>query len=122
MDLYVIVIVATVLLLIVALSFFYGRKLTPPSKLKLRNSSSNQVGSLLSQVKDGAPQAKNLNVFFNYNGHTWDAYEVLGLPAGASLKMVKSGFEKSVASSQKESHEFLRTALEAILKDHAAPE
>ena len=28
------------------------------------------------------PGERPLNVIFNYNGESWDAYEVLGLPAG----------------------------------------
>src|SRR5690349_4462282 len=32
--------------------------------------------------QDITPKMKSLNVMFNYNGHSWDAYEVLGVPAG----------------------------------------
>lgn len=58
---------------------------------------------------------KNLNIMFNYNGHSWDAYEVLGVPAGANLKLVTDAYQKAVRNSEKESLEFLETAYLAIL-------
>lgn len=59
--------------------------------------------------------AKNLNVMFNYNGHSWDAYEVLGVPAGASIKLVTDAYQKALHRCDKESVEFLETAYNAIL-------
>jgi len=64
-----------------------------------------------------APQAeKSLNVMFNYNGHTWDAYEVLGVPAGSSFESSFQAFEKMTASMDEESKSFLLSALESIRK------
>ncbi len=60
-------------------------------------------------------QTKSLNQFFNYNGHTWDAYEVLGVPGGSSLEKVTAAYQKSLKSTSKESHEFLETAYKSIL-------
>lgn len=62
-----------------------------------------------------ARPAKNLNVMFNYNGHSWDAYEVLGVPAGASIKLVTEAYQKALRRCDKESVEFLETAYNAIL-------
>lgn len=59
--------------------------------------------------------AKSLNVMFNYNGHSWDAYEVLGVPAGASIKLVTEAYQAAIRRSDKESVEFLETAYRAIL-------
>jgi len=69
---------------------------------------------------EGAPAAasassKELNILFNYNGHTWDAYEVLGLPAGASLVDVTKAYQAMLKSADPESHEFLETAFKSIL-------
>lgn len=58
---------------------------------------------------------KNLNQFFNYNGHTWDAYEVLGVPGGSSLEKVTQAYQEALKSTNKESHVFLETAYKAIL-------
>ncbi|WP_374078715.1 hypothetical protein [Bdellovibrio bacteriovorus] len=58
---------------------------------------------------------KSLNVMFNYNGHSWDAYEVLGVPAGASIKLVTEAYQAAIRRSDKDSVEFLETAYHAIL-------
>jgi hypothetical protein len=62
------------------------------------------------------PRPKILNVMFNYNGHSWDAYEVLGVPAGANITMVTEAYHVAVRRSDKESVEFLETAYKAILQ------
>lgn len=62
-----------------------------------------------------AKKEKSLNVMFNYNGHCWDAYEVLGVPAGANIKMVTEAYHDSIRRCEKESVEFLETAYRAIL-------
>lgn len=61
-------------------------------------------------------RVKNLNVVFNYNGHSWDADEVLGLPAGAPMAMVNEAYQKALRTTQPESHAFLQVAFEAIRK------
>lgn len=60
-------------------------------------------------------ESKELNILFNYNGHTWDAYEVLGLPAGAGLVDVTKAYQTMLKSAEPESHEFLETAFKSIL-------
>lgn len=72
---------------------------------------------ILAQANSQAntPAVKNLNVMFNYNGHSWDAYEVLGVPAGASLPMVTEAYQVALRRADKESVEFLETAYSSIL-------
>lgn len=60
-------------------------------------------------------RAKSLNVMFNYNGHSWDAYEVLGVPAGASLQIVTEAYQRALLSTDTVSTDFLETAYRAIL-------
>lgn len=60
-------------------------------------------------------KSKSLNVMFNYNGHAWDAYEVLGVPAGASLKSVTDAYQVALRRCDKSSVDFLETAYRAIL-------
>lgn len=55
-----------------------------------------------------------LNVVFNYNGHSWDAYEVLGLPAGSSPEKVDQAFRESLASVDIGSRSFIEAAYRAI--------
>lgn len=70
------------------------------------------------QGEDGSAGSRNLNVLFMYNGHTWDAYDVLGCPAGASLERAVAAFNAEKAKASPESVEFLEAALEAIRSAH----
>ena len=56
-----------------------------------------------------------LNVVFNYNGHSWDAYEVLGLPAGSSPENVEVAYRDSMAKLDDPSKPFMEAAYRAIL-------
>lgn len=62
-----------------------------------------------------AQAARPLNVHFNYNGHSWDAYEVLGLPAGSSLEKVEAAFKESIARVDVGSKPFMEAAYKAIV-------
>lgn len=57
----------------------------------------------------------DLNVFFNWNGHTWEAYEVLGVPPGSGRETVVGAFHESRAKSP-DSTAFFQAATDAILK------
>lgn len=100
-----------VILLIV---YFQGSKKKPqPSKLNMRADSPIAAGQSAQVVP--APSASiPLNVMFNYNGHTFDAYETLGIPAGSSWDEVRVAFDKSVSQADTASHEFYLTAFNAI--------
>jgi hypothetical protein len=74
-----------------------------------------------SSYQGGAPltdfpvSEKNLNVFFNWNGHSWDAYEVLGIPAGSSREAASHAFQTARGQCDPQSVPFLQAALDAIL-------
>ncbi len=57
---------------------------------------------------------RSINVVFNYNGHSWDAYEVLGLPAGCSLAQVEAAYQKGLAEVDSSSRPFIEAAYSAI--------
>lgn len=61
-------------------------------------------------------KAKILNVLFLYNGHDWDAFEVLGIPAGASLALVTQRYQELIRTAEKGQLEFYEAAYQAILK------
>ncbi len=71
------------------------------------------------QARTPAPSPvaeKSLNVLFNWNGHSWDAYEVLGLPAGSSKESVNAAYQKLLVQGDKDSLPFFKAAFEAIQK------
>lgn len=55
-----------------------------------------------------------LNVVFNYNGETWDAYEVLGVPAGSSSEQVEKAYAEGLARIDETSKPFMEAAVRAI--------
>ena len=57
---------------------------------------------------------KVLNILFQFNGETWDAYEVLGLPAGSNIPEAKVAFERALKEGR-DSEAFLKAALEAVI-------
>ena len=68
------------------------------------------------QLKDYRPQAKNLSIYFIYNGHEWEAHEVLGVPAGASMPKVTEAYQKLIITSDPSTFEFFESAYQAVLK------
>jgi hypothetical protein len=73
-------------------------------------------GPLAASVERDVTPERNLNVHFNFNGHSWDAYEVLGLPAGSSSERVEAAFTAALERSEPSSREFFEMARDAIRK------
>jgi hypothetical protein len=67
--------------------------------------------------KSSGVRPQILNVHFMFNGHSFDAYEVLGLPAGSSMERIESSYQTMLAKPNREAREFLDAAVKA-LRDH----
>jgi hypothetical protein len=105
--------------------FMIRRRNRPPTQLNLRAGSASRASKAVQTISPEAraaqalhPSEKDLNVLFNYNGHTWDAHEVLGLPAGAPSAMVEEAYAKACRSFAPESREFIDSAYRAIRSRH----
>lgn len=61
-------------------------------------------------------EAKNLSIFFMYNGHDWEAHDVLGIPQGASLTLATEKYQKLIKSEDPSTFEFYEGAYNAILQ------
>ena len=59
---------------------------------------------------------RNLNVYFNYNGHSWDAFEALGIPAGSSITMAEEAYNRFSDKGDPSAQEFYSCAMQAIRK------
>jgi DnaJ-domain-containing protein 1 len=83
-----------------------------PSPLKL-----SQAGDK-SNITDGKPShnVKILNVIFQYNGHDFDAHQVLGIPTGASKDTVRQAYDNAMAGAHPDSKEFFEHAYRSILR------
>lgn len=117
--------------LLVAIAIFMRRRPRKGMRLRLRGSSradhvaegnthgegpdalhGRQGPENFSRIR---PQGERpLNVMFNYNGHSWDAYEVLGLPAGSSPENVDTAYKEGMEKVDAASRPFLEAAYQAI--------
>ena len=98
------------IVLILFFGFLFWRLTRPtpgPTELKFRR----KMKSIFN-LDDGA---KQLNAIFVYNAHSFDAYEVLGIPAGSNPEAVERAFKVALAKSTGET-QFLQAAYDAILR------
>lgn len=77
------------LILFLGVAYMFWRMPRKGLRLNLKKgqSYSGYFGSKLPDIRN---QDRPLQVYFNYNGETFDAFEVLGLPAGASADQIGS--------------------------------
>jgi hypothetical protein len=110
---------------ILLLLFFWSSRNSSlkPSKLtfaKGSNQSEPKMSQTTTNTKDLALDADEnigervLNIMFVYNGHSWDAFEVLGLPAGSNLATAQVAHERLILHCDKSSRELYDRALNAI--------
>ena len=85
-------------------------KSTAKSEVK----SDRSIAWSVRESEQQASKTKVLNVIFMWNGHSWDAYEVLGLPAGTPIERVRQKFSELQVSTDQGQKEFLMAAMEAI--------
>lgn len=55
-------------------------------------------------------------VYFIFNGHEWDAFEVLGLPRGCAINTATSQYQNLIKTADPSTFEFYDAAYSAILK------
>lgn len=80
------------------------------------------------QVRDVTPQKEALNqpppppggplpqAQFIYNGHDWDAYEVLGVSPYSSFSEITRSYQEMIRKADNGKHDFLQAAYMTILK------
>ncbi len=90
-----------------------GDRPVPP---KMNPNGQAEAKKTLSNDELAVKNAKALNILFLYNGHDWDAYQVLGLPAGASLPLVTERYQQLIKQADEGQLAFYDAAYQAILK------
>lgn len=106
----------------------------PQHDTKLKFELKPEVGSAATPVKSSKPlpeikkvDPKNVHieepsfskkeiVYFIYNGHEWEAHEVLGLESGVSLPEATQHYQNLIKTSDPSTFEFYDAAFAAILK------
>jgi hypothetical protein len=88
-----------------------------PDRLESQKIQQPQITSKMTilEPETEQSQAKNLAIFFMYNGHGWEAYSVLGLAQGSNMKTVTESYQKMLEINDPKSYDFLETAYKAIL-------
>lgn len=106
---------------VILLFVLYRRdnKSQKPSKLNFtknkRTLESESFEKVFQEKQENNDQyEKVLNILFQFNGETWDAYEVLGLPAGSNIPEAKIAYDVALKEG-KDSAAFLKAAYEAIV-------
>ncbi len=64
------------------------------------------------------PVTRTLAVIFMYNGHDWEAHDVLGVPQGASMHEITKVYQQLVKKSDARSLQFYEHAYAAISERH----
>lgn len=100
---------AAVVTILVLLFMMSKRKKPTPTKLNLRKTQFTPVEEGI-EIND----EEELNVYFNFNGHMWDAYEILGVPAGSHASDIEMAYLKCRTRIDEESKEILEMAYAAI--------
>ncbi len=115
MDSRTFIIFNAALVLLLIFFFIKGRKQPVPSKLNLKGPK-RLDGAAPDLTMQREENTKQLTIYFNFNGETLEAYQVLGLPAGASVEMAKNAHKELMKSPKVESTDVYNQALDAILK------
>lgn len=101
---------------LLVLYFILGRhKPKEPVRLNLRAKDSNKQQLLDPET---VPQSRSLGIMFMYNGHDWEAHEVLGVPQGASMHQVTAVYQQLIKTAHKDSLAFYEQAYAAISNRH----
>ncbi len=104
-----------VVVIILVAFFLLGKAKKPkPSRLNLKK-------VRFTPVKDmDVNNEEELNVYFMHNGYMWDAYEILGVPAGAPMADIEMAYIKCRQRIDEESKEILEMAYGAIHEKNQA--
>lgn len=97
------------------------KKPRDPVKLQLKTANKKPVPRAGAQAAANTQSSTNhsrkekaLNAFFDFHGKRYDAFEVLDLPGGASIKAAQSAFNAHFLSADNAKQALLKAALEAI--------
>lgn len=109
MDQRAFLILNAILVVVVLLFFLRSRKREMPSPLNLKMKARLQESSVF-----GRDSERSINVIFQYNGHSWDAFEVLGIPAGSRKADAEAAADKLLRRANSDEKKFILAAIEAI--------
>ncbi len=110
----------------IILVFLFRNKKEKPSQLNLRNKMQkaldkhqktaqvSRYDQYVQNLDNEKQSIRELSCMFMFNGHCYDAYESLGIPAGSSYEKVIDAYQLQVRESDLSKREFLLAALQAV--------
>jgi hypothetical protein len=108
---------------ILVFSFLFRTRNGKPNPLNLRGKKSQNVptakiydGVIRNKKKASAHSERNLDCLFMYNGEDYDAYQILGAPAGCNLQQAEAAYQATLKTSDPSAKPLLDAAIEALRK------
>jgi len=92
-----------------------AQEVTPPEKAHDPGGEVKKIDPKSVKIEEPAFVKKEI-VYFVYNGHEWEAHEVLGLESGVSLPEATQHYQNLIKTSDPNTFEFYDAAFAAILK------
>lgn len=86
-----------------------------PKTLAVQQAEPREVGRSEGSRSEGS---RSLSVIFMYNGHDWEAHDVLGVPQGASMHEITKVYQELVKKTDARSLQFYEQAYNAISIRH----
>lgn len=100
-----------IIIAFISLRILAGLRRAKPTTLKMDATGGAEIfHRKIPQPSEG----KSLNCIFQFNGHDWDAFQVLGVPAGSSKEACSRAFHDLKRNSGEESADFLNSAWSAL--------
>jgi hypothetical protein len=91
-------------------------QVTPVPEIQRQAKIATQIQPEPSQARDVTPKNPKEVVYFMFNGHEWEAHEVLGIKSGSGIDQVTKHYQHLIKTSDPSTFEFYDAAFTAILK------
>ena len=102
-----------IIVLLIILRIFLDRKSPWPT---INNDSKESRVTQNSQTEQNSTGERALNCVFMYNGHSFDAFEVLGIPAGSDAVACQKAFSE-LETGRKHPDDFMFELRETLKKN-----
>lgn len=108
-----------IVILLISSILFLRRGGEGPPRLDLRKSTNRTPKPIENEgaaepFTQGSEGARSLNVVFQYEGDWYDAFEILGIPAGTPLEQARAKFNELLKSVSPDRMGIIKEAIKAI--------
>ncbi len=108
------------LIIVVGVALFFNfRRLKRKQSIKLEPNPTEPVVEVqveMTPKTDSVKPKSREQIYFVFNGHEWEAFEVLGLQSGVSLETATRHYQELIKNSDPSTFEFYDAAFTSVLK------